>query len=215
MPAAWSRRILLVEDQKILRLLVARSLREAGFEVSDHPDAASALAAAEDFDADVLVTDIDLGSRPDGTQLAVILRAAEPELVVVFLTNYPRAAAQRGDPLPGATYLGKDALGSADDLVATIDAAVRTGYIDTPDLDDSSPLAALSRSQLEVLALIAEGHSNDEIARRTDRTTRAVERLVARTFDRLGLANHPSTSPRVLAAQLYTRTFGPRGPDAG
>lgn len=215
MPAAWSRRVLLVEDQKILRLLVAQALREAGFEVSDHADAARALAAAEDFDADVLVTDIDLGSRPDGTQLAAILRANQPDLVVVFLTNYPRAAAQRGDPLPDATYLGKDALGSADELVAAIDAAVRTGHTDTPEPDEGSPLTGLSRGQLEVLALMAEGHSNDEIARRTGRTTRAVERLVARTFERLGLANQPSTNPRVLAVQLYTATFGPRRPDAG
>lgn len=88
-----------------------------------------------------------------------------------------------------------------------VDAAVRA---DPPATATATAglLSALSRAQLEALASLAEGCSNEEIARRTGRSLRAVERLLARTFERLGLNNRPELNPRVVAADLHTRTFG-------
>lgn len=205
--------MLLVEDQQILRVLLAQTLRDADFTVSEHADAGAALEAARAFDPDILVTDIDLGSRPDGSELATILRRATPELPVVFLTNYPPAAAPRGILMRDSTVISKDALDSTGQLVAAVDRAARRGRTDGMTAPAEHELSALSRAQLHALALMADGHSNDEIARRTGRSTRAVERLVARTFDRLGLSGKPDTNPRVLAVNTYTRTFGHRRPD--
>jgi len=204
----WTRRVILVEDQPLVRMLVADSLRRSGFEVSEHADAHSALEAADGFDADVLVADIDLGSRPDGVELAVILRARLPHLGVMFLTNYPRAAsAPRRAAVAGARFVSKDALDSPERLAEWVDAVARAEPVAT----SAAPLGALetlSRGQLEVLAALAEGFSNEEIARRTGRTLRAVERMLSRTFDRLGLTHQPGLNPRVAAVNLYTRAFG-------
>lgn len=213
MSADPTRRVLLVEDQRIVRVLLARTLRDAGFVVSDHADAAAALAAARAFDPDVVVTDIDLGSRPDGAELATILRRVAPALPIVFLTNYPPAAAPRATVMRDATVIAKNAVDSTEQLIAAVDASARHGAAESAAPPPGNALSTLSRAQLGVLALMVEGHSNEEIARRTGRSTRAVERLVARTFDRLGLSARPNTNPRVLAVTLYTSTFGHRHPD--
>ena len=204
----WTRRVMLVEDQPIVRMLVAETLRQAGFEVSDHADAQSALQAADAFDPDVLVADIDLGSRPDGVELALVLRARLPQLAVMFLTNFPRAAsAPRRATIPGAQFLSKDALESPRQLVEVVDAVARAERAAVVS-ETAGALDSLSRAQLEVLAALAEGCSNEEIARRTGRTLRAVERLLSRTFERIGVNNRPELNPRVVAVNLYTRAFG-------
>lgn len=205
---------MLVEDQSILRILVAETLRQAGFDVSDHADAQSALQAADGFDPDVLVADIELGSRPDGIELAVILRAQFPQLSVMFLTNFPRAAAApRRAAVPGAQFVSKDTLDSPARLVESVDAAIRADQT-VLEQETTGDLAVLSRAQLEILRLLAEGSSNEEIARRTGRSTRAVERLLSRTFERLGVNGHPELNPRVFAVNLYTRAFGHPTPTA-
>lgn len=208
----WTRRVVLVEDQPIVRMLVAENLRRAGFDVSDHADARSALQAADAFDPDVLVADIDLGSRPDGIELAVILRARLPQLGVLFLTNFPRAATEpRRSAVTGAQFVSKDALESPSQLVDWVDAAARADRV-APLSEPPGALAGLSRAQLDVLAALAEGCSNDEIARRTGRSLRAVERLLSRTFEQIGVNNQPALNPRVVAVNLYTRTFGHPAP---
>jgi DNA-binding NarL/FixJ family response regulator len=204
----WNRRVILVEDQPIVRVLVAESLRQAGFDVSAHGDARSALEAADRFDPDVLVADIDLGSRPDGVELALVLRARFPQLGVMFLTNYPRVASvPRKAVVTGAQFVSKDLLESPAQLSEWVDAAARADRLPVPD-GPAGALAGLSRAQLSVLAELAAGCSNEEIARRTGRTLRAVERLVSRTFERMGVNDHPELNPRVVAVNLYTRAFG-------
>lgn len=210
----WMRRVLLVEDQRFVRVLVGDVLRQAGFEVSAHPDAASALEVVETFDPDVLLTDIELGSRPDGVDLAVILRSGRPQLGVMFLTNYPQAAsAPRHEAITGALFVSKDSLGDPEQLVDYVDAATRAESRPT-GAAPSGELAVLSRAQLELLSLMSEGLSNDEIARRTSRTSRAVERMVSRTFDRLSISNRSEMNARVAAVNLYTRVFGHPGSSA-
>ena len=206
------RRVLFIEDQAIMRVLVAESLDRAGFEVGSFADATAALAAFDAFDPDVLVTDIDLGSRPNGAEAAVIARHRAPHLAVVFLTNFPQAASapRAVASVPGATFLRKDSLTSGDDLVAAVDETLRNGRrrmsTDGPAVD--ATLARLTRSQLEVLELIAQGHSNAVIAERSGRSIRAVERLIARLFDALDVNSDSAINPRVVAANRYVRTFG-------
>ena len=195
-----------------MRILVAESLRRAGFEVDSFADATAALAAFDALDPDVLVTDIDLGSRPNGAEAAVIARHRAPHLAVVFLTNFPQAASapRAVASVPGATFLRKDSLTSGDDLVAAVDETLRNGRrrmsTDGPAVD--ATLARLTRSQLEVLELISQGHSNAVIAERSGRSIRAVERLIARLFDALDVNSDSAINPRVVAANRYVRTFG-------
>jgi DNA-binding NarL/FixJ family response regulator len=59
-----------------------------------------------------------------------------------------------------------------------------------------------------VLADVAAGYTNVEIATRRGSSVRATERMIARTFEALGLSEDPTHNPRVVAAMLYARHAG-------
>ena len=71
-----------------MRALVERSLQDDGFVVESVASSRRAIREFDAIDPDVLVTDIDLGDRPNGVELATLLRAQAPYLGVVCLTNY-------------------------------------------------------------------------------------------------------------------------------
>ena len=106
----WARRVLVVEDQPAMRALLCDMLAHRGFETTAAADAAEATTAFAETDPDVLLTDIDLGSRPSGRELATMLTGLAPHLAVVFLSSFPAAAAAR-EVLSAA--MGRD-LGDAD-----------------------------------------------------------------------------------------------------
>lgn len=194
-----------------MRSLVADALRHAGFEVHDRPSASTALADLDEIDPDVLVTDIDLGSRPNGMEMATIVHARAPHCATVFLTNYPRASIAPGEGVPaGSVFLDKVALESVEQLVAAVESALAEKPLPPRHVPDGpdAVLGHLTRTQLDVLRCIALGWSNAEIARRRASSLRSVEKMVTRTFDALGVNHNPDINPRVAAAQLYVRRFG-------
>ena len=207
----WVRRVLVVEDQAALRLLVCDMLAQRGWETAAAADAAEATRLFAEFDPDALLTDIDLGSRPSGAELAAMLAELAPHLGIVFLSSYPRAAAgAKAMGIERAVFVSKQDLGSPDDLVAALETALSTHPVPAASVPPpSDPLGALTRHQLEVLAMIARGWSNEQIAEASNTTVRAVERAVSRIFDRLGVTGDPSFSPRVAAATMYVAAFGP------
>ena len=99
--------MLVVEDHALMRSLVADAFGQRGFEVTASPSAVEALRLAAEADPDLLVTDIDLGSRPNGVELATILRERAPHIAVLFLSNVSReaAAAQAKDTVAGASFV--------------------------------------------------------------------------------------------------------------
>lgn len=207
-----------MEDQRIMRVLVAESLRHRGFELDVAADAVQALQVLDTADPDVLVTDVELGSRPDGLELALIARAASPGIGIVVLSNYAAVAERMPS---GAEFVDKAELHDPDELAAAIERAVRgprargrAGRAPQRTAPESAAsqdpvVASLTPHQRRVLALIAAGLSNAEIADRTDSTLRAVERTVSRLFTRLEIANVPAVNPRVIAANRFNRHFGP------
>ena len=204
-----------------MRALIAESLESAGYVVSAHADAASALEALEDVDPDALVTDIDLGSRPDGAEAALIARQRAPHLAVVYLSNYPRAASAPHSvkALADAHFINKSSLGSGAELARIVDVALRNGRdrrstAAAHDTVGDDRLSQLTRAQLATLALVARGHSNAEIARLSGRGLRAVERAITRIFEALALGSDPTVNPRVAASNRYTRAFGTPTDDA-
>ena len=211
----WRRRVLVVEDHALMRSLVADAFAQRGFEPSTAPSAVEALRLVEDADPDLLVTDIDLGSRPNGVELATILRERAPHIAVMFLSNLSReaAAAQARDTVAGASFVNKGAIGSVDELVDAAEAVL----VDRPveHLSGASgaqgALLRLSPAQRETTRLLASGLTNAEIARRRGVSVRAVEKSVERVFQALGLTGDDGIAPRVAAATLYTATYGDPG----
>ena len=206
------RKVLYIEDQTVMRVLVTELLQDAGFDVSSHADATSALSVLDAVDPDVLVTDIELGSRPNGAEAAVIARNRAPHLAVVFLTNFPLAssAPRAVASVPDATFLPKESLASGAELIAAVDETLRQSRrrIAVASFPADAALTRLTRGQLEVLQMIAQGDSNAVIAEHSGRSIRAVERMIARLFDALEVNANSDINPRVVAANRYARTFG-------
>ena len=80
-------RVLLVEDEALLRTALEHLLRRAGFEVQAVSDAQAALATQPDFVPDLLITDWLLQGDCDGVDLGRRLRAHRPALPVVIITG--------------------------------------------------------------------------------------------------------------------------------
>ena len=205
-----ARRVLLVEDQSAVRTLASATLEGEGFDVLAVESSAKAISHFGGFDPDVLVADIDLGERPNGVELATILRAQAPYLGVVFLTNYPAALAfeRTITPPAGFAFVQKEQLGSVEQFVEAIESALNDAAEPRRDVDAAGDaVARLTPSQLELLKMMAAGLTNQQIAERRGGTVRAVERHISRTFDALGLDDR-NGNPRVIATNLYTQRFG-------
>ncbi|WP_431278925.1 response regulator [Leifsonia poae] len=193
-------------------LLIADALRGRGFDVEARENAAGALAILDTFDPDGLVTDIDLGERPNGVDLATIVRSRAPHVAVVFLSNLSRAAAlgQARDVVSSASFVNKGAIESIDELVDAVEAALESRPVarELEAGDARAAILALSSTQLDTARHLAAGASNAEIARRRGVSVRAVEKSVERIFAALGLTGSEAVTPRVAAASLYITTFG-------
>ena len=206
------RRALVVEDNAALRALITGAVASLGFDVDTVADARAALRAFAQGDPDLLIADVDLGSRPNGIELAHILRSQAPYIGVVFLTHYPtpESAAQQLVLPERSAFVNKSSLTDLADLARSIESALSDEG--TPESivasTEVNPLAALTPGQMGVLADVAAGYTNAEIAVRRGSSVRATERMIARTFDALGLADDPTHNPRVVAAMLYARHAG-------
>lgn len=207
----------MVEDHGLMRSLVADAFAQRGFEATAAVSAVEALRIVDEADPDLLVTDIDLGTRPNGVELATILRERAPHIAVLFLSNLSReaAAAQARETVAGASFVNKSAIASVGELVDAAEAVLADRPVE--HLADASGAQAgllrLSPAQRETTRLLAAGLTNAEIARRRGVSVRAVEKSVERVFHALGLTGDGGIAPRVAAATLYTATFG--DPESG
>ena len=80
--------VLLVDDEPMMRKMVKLTLQKRGFQVFDTGTCADAVAVAEEYPIDVLVTDLVLGEM-DGWTLARLLAERQPALPIVFTSGYP------------------------------------------------------------------------------------------------------------------------------
>jgi DNA-binding NtrC family response regulator len=97
-------RILVVEDDPLVRELLVEALREHGYEVIHAANGEQALAWCTRHIADVLVTDIRLPGGVDGWQVAERCREHDPELQVIYATGFSPVEAR---PVPGSLTLQK------------------------------------------------------------------------------------------------------------
>ena len=212
-----SRSVLVVEDEALIRNLVAGQLKAEGFEVHTAASAAEARKLVDTMDPDVALLDIELGFGPTGIDLATILRKQDPGIAIVFLTHLPepKLVGIENRMIPkNAAYLVKDRISDPGQLTQAIEAALRDRVTD--ELRDyksaSSKFSNVSRSQLQVIQAIANGASNHDIAEQRGTTVRAVENLIKRAFESAGLLTEENSDNRVhlrvAAAKEYLRAIG-------
>jgi DNA-binding NarL/FixJ family response regulator len=207
----YQRRIIIVDDEPIIRTLLSQRLTSEGFEVFT---AASALEAKKMFakvDPDAMVVDLDLGDGPSGTDLIAALSSANAGVGFLLLTNYTPTPSEMKSA-PHIAYLSKRAVETIAVLVDALNTVMRDDDPRTElfQVQGGSPLSKLTPKQLQVLKLVAKGHSNAEIARQRDLGVRAVEQTVHRIYQALEIGDDESTSPRVLAARIYSAQMGLR-----
>lgn len=205
--------VLVVEDEPLVRSLLTSLLESDGFQVVSAKNAAEARTAIKSFEPQVAILDIELGDGPSGIDLAQILRLELPKLGIVFLTHIPepRVVGVENRNIPkNAAYLRKDRLADAGVLKQAIEAAAkdRVSKSFRDDKIGQHDLADVSRSQLDVLRMVAMGLSNHEIAAQRGTTVRAVEHLVKRAFSAAGVDPDAPGNARVVAARQFISVAG-------
>ena len=164
-----ARIVLVVEDDALLRELIATALEVRGYTVQTAGDISEAKRILRSVDPDGVVLDIDLGQGPTGFDFAQIVSKEAPGTGIVFLTQLPdpRFAPTDEHGMPtGIAYLRKSALADLNVLYDALDVAMR-GQVTKAhrhDLDVERPFAKLTTKQIEVLKLMAQGNSNAQIA---------------------------------------------------
>lgn len=206
-------KLLVVEDEPLVRALLSSLLKAEGFEVRTAASAAAARSTAMQFQPDVAVLDIELGDGPSGIDLARVLRIKLPNIGLVFLTHIPepRVVGIESRDIPkDAAYLRKDQLVELGVVGAAIAAAAkkRIGKNFRDDKSTEHKLANVSRSQLDVLRMVALGLTNQEIANKRGTTIRAVEHLVKRAFTAAGVPPDAPGNSRVVAARKFITVAG-------
>jgi DNA-binding NarL/FixJ family response regulator len=213
-------RVLVGEDQPLVREGIVHVLADSGFDVvGTAGDARELVRKARSGRPDVVVTDIQMppDHADDGLRAALEIRSALPGVGVLVLSQFleDRYAFELvADGAQGVGYLLKEKVG---DLRVFTDAVQRVadgGSALDPDVvarlvgrrRRSSPVDRLTKRETEVLSLIAEGYSNAGVARELVVTVAAVERHVTSIFDKLGLHQSPDQHRRVLAVLNYLQS---------
>jgi DNA-binding NarL/FixJ family response regulator len=206
-------KLLIVEDEPLVRGLLTTVLEADGFELRSAANAAEARKTSETFSPDVAILDIELGEGPSGIDLAHILRMKFPKIGLVFLTHIPepRVIGIENRKIPkNAAYLRKDSLADSGVLRQAIEAVAKDRVIKNfrDDKTKEHKLTNVSRSQLDVLRMVAMGLSNHEIAAQRGTTVRAVEHLVKRAFIAAGVETDSPGNTRVAAARRFISVAG-------
>ena len=208
-----SRTLVVVENESLLRDLIARSLEAVGFHVTTAANASDAKRACKAVDPDACIVDIELGPGPDGFDFAEYLSREAPDVGVVFLTNLPDPRFAQRDSKSvkqSQAYLRKSQLVDSKELVDAVNAVLKEEDVSAYRHDQAAerPLADLSKRQLVVLQLMAEGLSNAQIAEARGTTVRAVEGMISRIFQALDIDAQGSGNARIAASKAYLSAVG-------
>jgi len=214
-----SLRIVIGEDDVLLREGIVRLLAEAGFEVvAQAGDAEDLLRKGLAHTPDVVVADIQMppGHGDDGLRAALELRRVNSGIGVLVLSQFYEedyAVELIGDRPEGVGYLLKERVGDVDVFTDAIERVAAGGSALDPEVvgrmlgrrKQDGPLESLSPRELDVLGAMAEGKSNRGIAQELVVTEAAVEKHVTSIFHKLGLGPTPTEHRRVLAVLAYLR----------
>jgi DNA-binding NarL/FixJ family response regulator len=210
-------RVILVDDAALLREGIASLLERAGHEVvAQRGDATDLVEVVARHRPDVVVIDIRMPptNTTEGLEAAVALRAEYPGLGVMVLSQHIETRYALDLIATGAAGVGSllkdrvadvdeflDALGRVADGQTAIDPDVVTRVVQRERRNN--PLDRLTGREREVLALMAEGHSNATIAARLVLNLRTIETHVGAILTKLDLPPESEAHRRVRAVLTY------------
>jgi serine/threonine-protein kinase len=213
-------RVVIADDEMLLREGLARLLEDASIEVVGKAGTADELLRRVALDRpDVAIVDIRMPPThtDEGLVAAGEIRREHPRVGVLVLSHYveSRYAMRLLEEHPERSgYLLKERLS---DLAVLVDALRRIDegecVLDPTIVSrlvgrarEESPLDELTEREREVLALMAEGHSNEGICRMLFLSPKTVETHVRHILLKLGIGEMPDYHRRVLAVLAYLRS---------
>ncbi len=212
-------RVVIADDAALVREGVAHVLMERGLDVVDKVgDAEALLASVRDERPDVALVDIRMPPThtDEGLRAAREIRLRYPETAVLVLSQHLelayalRLVEERPERVG---YLLKERVGRVEQLVDALQrVAAGECVVDRAVVDELlarrrlvDPIAELTPREREILALIAEGRSNQGICRTLWLSPKTVETHIRGAFAKLGIKEAPEDNRRVLAVLTYLR----------
>jgi DNA-binding NarL/FixJ family response regulator len=196
---------------------MASLLKEHGFDVAEAVgDGPSLLTALTSQRPDVAIVDVRLppSYTDEGLRVALQARRRVPGLPVLILSAHVERLYARellADQAGGVGYLLKDRVFTDEQFIDALRTVARGGTVMDPDVvakllarrSGRAPVARLTDRERQVLALIAEGRSNQAIAERLVVTGKAVSKHCTSIFAKLDLPPSDDDNRRVLAVLAY------------
>jgi DNA-binding NarL/FixJ family response regulator len=214
-------RVVLAEDNVLLREGVAGLLERAGLGIAGQAgDADGLIALVRAQRPDLVVVDVRMppGHSTEGLAAAMTIRKEFPQTGIVVLSAFVHAehAVELLSSGQGIGYLLKDRVEDVTEFVASLQRVAAGGVVIDPALVQElvrtrpghDPFDMLSAREREVLALMAEGRSNAGIARQIWVAESTVEKHVHSILSKLNLPDSAGDHRRVLAVLAYLSAAG-------
>jgi serine/threonine-protein kinase PknK len=211
-------RVVLAEDDVLLREGLASLLERSGYEVvGQAADGPQLLTLAREAVPDLVVADIRMPptNTVEGLEAARVIRQELPGTAILVLSAY--ADVEHAMELlaggDGIGYLLKSRIADVEEFLDAVQRIAKGGSVVDPALvrelvtarRREDPLAALSARERQVLALVAEGRSNAGIARRLYVAEGTVEKHISNLLTKLNLHEADDDHRRVLAAIAFLK----------
>jgi DNA-binding NarL/FixJ family response regulator len=210
-------RIVIAEDSVLLREGLTRLLSEAGHEVlAAVGDAPALMSAVRDGAPDLAVIDVRLppGQTDEGLRASLDLRRSHPALALLILSQYVEetyATQLLSQTTEKIGYLLKQRVARVSEFLDAVQRVGAGGTALDPEVvaqllarrRPTGRFGELTPREQEVLALMAEGHSNAAMADRLVITEGAVEKHISNVFAKLGLHDSGGQHRRVVAVLTY------------
>jgi serine/threonine-protein kinase PknK len=211
-----AQRVVVADDDVLLREGVAGLLARAGFEIAGQAgDAPDLLRVVRDERPDLVIVDIRMppGYETDGLDAARVIRQELPEVGILVLSAHAEVdeAIELLATGRAVGYVLKSRVTKLEDFIETVDRVINGGSVLDPAIVQElvnvrhreDRLERLTEREREVLALMAEGASNAGIAKRLWVTEGTVEKHVRSILAKLRLPEAPDDHRRVLAVLTF------------
>lgn len=206
--------LLIVENDIFAGRFISQSLRADKFNAIHVAESApAAMKIFREHKIDCALIDIELGTGPNGVDVAHAFRKLKPKIGIVFLTSIvdPRLIDLRGLELPSSSiYLSKSLTLEIFEISNALHHSLQlpSETITKCLIRYSKQDSELTQGQFELIRLVAEGLSNKEIARKKFITIKSAENSIARLAKKLEIKDTNSNSQRVMITKRYFQMIG-------
>ena len=212
-------RVVLADDGVLFREGTARILTEAGFEVIGQAgDAPGLVDLVRACPPDVAIVDLRMppGHGTEGIDAAALIHKEAPGVGILLLSQHVEthlAVRLMTEFDGGVGYLLKDRVSDLATFAGDVRRVAGGGCVIDPDLvarlvarkREADPLGTLTERERNVLALMAQGHSNATVSAELYLSAKTVESHIRNIFTKLDLAPDTTGHRRVLAVLAFLR----------